>query len=335
MQEDRLVLAAVLVAGVALPVAEQHRPAIHGRAVPDEARAPVVLPSPERDPVRDLDRRVAALLAPHPHPRPYANCRYLHQVTSVALPPNEAESALLLNTLLDAVAMFVMFTIHIDKQQLVPRVKRRVVDDLTDGVRYILRSRIFYTLIGLTYATHFFGFQYVQLMPLFAKRFDVGADGEVGLGFLYSIMGVGAITGTAVASRLRGQRRLGRFMIGGSLLFTVFVSVFAFSPYFVLSLAAIFFAAMSNTVFFVSSMTTLQLRVPSNLRGRVMGIYTVTFSLIPLGGFMGGAIADSLDERWAVFIGAALLAAVVGIVALFVRELRSIDGTKLESESPA
>jgi len=209
------------------------------------------------------------------------------------------------------------------------------VDDLTDGVRYILRSRIFYTLIGLTYATHFFGFQYVQLMPLFAKRFDVGADGEVGLGFLYSIMGVGAITGTAVASRLRGQRRLGRFMIGGSLLFTVFVSVFAFSPYFVLSLAAIFFAAMSNTVFFVSSMTTLQLRVPSNLRGRVMGIYTVTFSLIPLGGFMGGAIADSLDERWAVFIGAALLAAVVGIVALFVRELRSIDGTKLESESPA
>jgi MFS family permease len=234
-----------------------------------------------------------------------------------------------------ATMLAVIFTIHVDKEKLVPAVKRRVVDDLTYGVRYIVANRIFYTLIGLTYVTHFFGFQYVQLMPLFAKRFDIGEGGEIGLGIFLSTMGVGAISGTFVASRLRGQTRLGWFMIGGSLLFTLFIGLFAFSPWFVASVIAIYFAALSNTVFFVSSMTTLQLRVPAQLRGRVMGIYTVTFSLIPLGGMMGGSIADALDERWAVLIGVVSLAAVVSVVALFVSELRSIDGTRLESESPA
>ena len=44
----------------------------------------------------------------------------------------------------------------------------------------------------------------------------------------------------------------------------------------------------------IISMTILQTRVPDELRGRVMGIYTICYSLIPLGGLFLGTLA----EQW-------------------------------------
>ena len=76
-------------------------------------------------------------------------------------------------------------------------------------------------------------------------------------------------------------------------------------------------------------MTTLQLRVPENMRGRVMGIYTITFSLIPLGGMVGGGIASVYDERVAVFLGASILATIFVIVGITQPIVRNIDGSKL------
>ena len=211
------------------------------------------------------------------------------------------------------------------------RVKgRNVIGDMVDGIRFILSRRDFVLLIGLTYSTHFFGMQYLQLMPLFAKRFGGDAD-DVVFGVLLSSLGLGALTGTFIVSRIRNHPRIGYIMLGGSLTFTVSVAAFAYAPSFYMALAFLFVGGLANTIYFVVAMTILQLRVPENMRGRVMGIYTITFSFIPLGGMMGGAIASVYDERVAVMIGAAILATIFVFIGITQPVIRSLNGQRLDA----
>jgi len=204
---------------------------------------------------------------------------------------------------------------------------RNVLGDIVEGVRFILSRRDFVLLIGLTYSTHFFGMQYLQLMPFFAKRLDREADG---FGIMLSALGLGALAGTFVVGRVRGKSKIGYIMIGGSLTFTLAVISFAFSPSFYIALGFLFIGGLSNTIFFVVAMTVLQLRVPENMRGRVMGIYTITFSFIPLGGVMGGFVASIYDERIAVAIGAGILASIFVFVGITQPMIRGLDGSRLD-----
>ena len=207
-----------------------------------------------------------------------------------------------------------------------PSKSRNVIEDMLEGVKFILSRRDFVLLIGLTYATHFFGFQYIQLMPFFVQRLEVGAEG---LGILFSIVGLGALTGTLVVGRIRANKKIGFIMIGGSVIFSISLAAFAYSTNFFLALFYLYIAGLANTIFFVVAMTVLQLRVPERIRGRVMGVYTITFSFIPLGAVMGGVFATAYDERIAVVIGASILAGIFLIVGLSQPIIRNLDGTKI------
>ena len=204
---------------------------------------------------------------------------------------------------------------------------RNVLGDIVDGVKFILSRRDFVLLIGLTYSTHFFGMQYIQLMPFFAKRFEREADG---FGIMLSVLGLGALAGTFTVGRIRANPRVGYFMLGGTIAFTASIVAFALSPSFYIALAFLFIGGLANTIFFVVAMTALQLRVPEGMRGRVMGIYTITFSFIPLGGVMGGYVASVYDERIAVAIGSSILASIFLIVGITQPIVRNLNGSNLE-----
>ena len=217
-------------------------------------------------------------------------------------------------------AMFlVLLTLDIEAPPSTAR--REVLRELADSVAYIARTRLFAALILLTYATSFFGFAYVFLMPLMAVELDVGS---ASLGFLYSMLGIGAVSGTLLTFRLQRVLTLGRITLGGSIGSSLFILAFALSPAYPLSVALVFGAGLCNSMFMITSMTALQLRVPDALRGRVMGIHSITFSLIALGGLFGGAVANASDVRVAVALGALLLAASTLTVALTQPEVRRL-----------
>ena len=90
-------------------------------------------------------------------------------------------------------------------------------------------------------------------------------------------------------------------------------------------------AAAFSSVFLVSSMTILQLKVPDGLRGRVMGIHSVTFSLIALGGLIAGVLAASYSAPIALVIGAGIVLMSVIWVSYRSPHILFLDGTKLES----
>ena len=88
-------------------------------------------------------------------------------------------------------------------------------------------------------------------------------------------------------------------------------------------------AAAFSSVFLVSSMTVLQLKVPDNLRGRVMGIHSITFSMIALGGLVAGALATIFSAPVAVVIGAVVVLLSVIWVTIRQEEIINLDGSKL------
>ncbi len=225
--------------------------------------------------------------------------------------------------------LLIIFTLRVPHTK--PDVRRKVMQELGEGARFITRNRLFTVIVPLTFANMFFGMQYLQLMPLFAERHDVGASG---MSVIFTFLGLGAITGTLIISRRQRSVHIGKTMLAASFLFGMLIPGFAFAPGYPVALAFIFFVGVSNSIFLISSMTALQLRVPPQLRGRVMGIYTITFSLIPLGGLMGGVIAEALDERWAVTISAVVLSLIVIGVFATQKEVRNLSGAELEQDVP-
>ena len=67
-------------------------------------------------------------------------------------------------------------------------------------------------------------------------------------------------------------------------------------------------------------MTVMQLAVPDTLRGRVMGIHSITFSLIALGGLVLGPLAELVSAPVAVLVGVGVvLMSIVGFSIAFPR----------------
>ena len=201
----------------------------------------------------------------------------------------------------------------------------------TEGLRFIASTKLFTILIPLTWAVSFFGVSYIQLMPAFAEILGVG---ERGFGFLLSASGVGSVSGTILIVFVQKSRHLGWFIIAGSLCSALALLGFAIvtgsaqsipSAY-AIAICFVFLMSLFNSVYLISSMTVLQMRVPDDLRGRVMGIHGITFSLISLGALFVGSVASALTPPIAVAIGASIVMFAVLSIATTQTEIRNLEG---------
>jgi MFS family permease len=196
---------------------------------------------------------------------------------------------------------------------------------LTAAWRFILQEKLFAVLIAMTWISMFFGTAYVQIMPVFAELLGTG---EEGYGLLLSATGVGSVLGTILVGRLQNSPRLGSVMMGGSVFFCLSLILFALVTgiaadwhfAFALACGCAMLSAVGGSFFLISSMTVMQLAVPDALRGRVMGIHSITFSLIALGGLVLGPLAELFSAPSALLIGVGVvLASIVGFSIKFDR----------------
>ena len=87
-----------------------------------------------------------------------------------------------------------------------------------------------------------------------------------------------------------------------------------------------------NSIYMVSIMSSLQIMVPNNMRGRVMGFYGMTWSIMPLGGMQAGTIAQYLGAPFAVSFGGLMVVAFAIGPALLNSKVRNIGATLLQFE---
>jgi len=231
-----------------------------------------------------------------------------------------------------AAGFFIMFLVLITLDVAHRMTERgNSLHQFVEGLRFIRSSKLFAILIPLTWIVTFFGVSYLQLMPAFAEILGVG---ERGFGFLLSASGVGSVTGTILIVFVQNTRHLGWVILSGS--FCATLALFGFSMVtgfagtienaYWIAIGFVFLMSMFNSIYLISSMTVLQMRVPDALRGRVMGIHGITFSLIPLGALFGGTLASASTPPMAIAIGASIVMLAVLSVAGTQGEIRNLKG---------
>jgi MFS family permease len=190
------------------------------------------------------------------------------------------------------------------------------------GFRYVLANRLFLAVIGLSFFTSVFGMSYNTLLPVFADDIlDVGAEG---FGFMETAIGVGGFLGTLLIIKLGAGRWAGPTMIGMAGLFGLFIAAFAASRSLALSMGLLFCAGFCSSMYLNIGMVTLQVQVPDELRGRVMGIWSMTWFLPPIGGVFAGALAEWIGAPWTVALGALSVTGFALVLVLAAGELRRL-----------
>jgi predicted MFS family arabinose efflux permease len=198
-----------------------------------------------------------------------------------------------------------------------------VLGDIAEGLRFIAKNELFAAFIGLVFFNSIFGMAFQVLMPIFAQ--DILGAGSQGFGFLQGAVGGGAIVGSLIAARLAREGHRGRRALAVAALFGLAVVGFAWSRSFGLSLGLMFLIGCTNAYYMITISTTLQLLVPNEYRGRVMGLWSLTYSLPPLGGMVAGWIAEQAGAPTAVCLGGILATAMAALVAIRLPRVRKLD----------
>ncbi len=213
-----------------------------------------------------------------------------------------------------------------------PPAAGQVVQQIGESFTYVRQHPVFLYVMLLTFCNSMFGMAYIFLMPVFAKEvLNVGAER---VGWLLGASGVGAILGTWFVGTLKAGSPKGLMMLGGALFYgltQILFSLAAWQGLYGVSMALLFLVGISNSLYLVGGLSTLQQRVPDQLRGRVMGLYGVTWSLAPLGMAQGGFIAQYFGAPLAVGVGAAVImvaAALIFVRSPDVRRLRVEESTQ-------
>ncbi len=197
------------------------------------------------------------------------------------------------------------------------------LDDVLEGVRFVLRRRTVLGAISLDLFAVLFGGA-TALLPVYAS--DVLHVSPLGFGALRAAPGVGAALTAAMLALVPVQRRVGRWMFAGVALFGAATIVLGVSQVFWVSLVALALLGMGDMVSVFIRHLLVQLETPDAIRGRVSAVSSMFIGASnELGEFESGVTARWFGLVPAVVIGGVATLAVVATYLRLFPELRQLD----------
>jgi MFS family permease len=174
--------------------------------------------------------------------------------------------------------------------------------DIKEGLSYIRSNKVVLMLMLMMAVVALFAFPYIWLMPVFAR--DVLGIGEAGYSQLMMAVGAGGLVGGITAAKLGDFKRKGWLLIGSALTFTVTLILFAISRFLPLSLVLAVIVGGASGIFGAVTAALLLSIIPDQFRGRIMGLYIISWYLPSIGSLMLGAATDWVGLPVAVIAGA-------------------------------
>lgn len=221
--------------------------------------------------------------------------------------------------------------------RLPPAASRRArsggLGEIGAGLARVGKDAVLRGLVSMVGVSAFLSMPYTTLLPVFARTTLWGSAAPivaamcgavevsalsrallscqqpeaVAYGLMMGAVGIGAVAGALWAAAYGEAGRRGQWLTWGNLGFPAALLLFAAAPTFPVALAAL----VCTGVLFVwqnaLANTLIQVRVEDAVRGRVMGVYTLSFQLMTrLGGLQAGLMAGWLGAPATVALGAAL-----------------------------
>ncbi len=180
-----------------------------------------------------------------------------------------------------------------------------LLDNLADSVRYIRANEVFSRVIVAALLNATFAMGYMHMLPVFAKLV-LGVDAR-GLGLLASAAGMGALCGLFSYPWLQARTTPRNAIVYALSAFCCALIGVGLSVWFWLSFVLLLVVGLSQAYFMTSCQVILQTQVDDRYRGRVMGVFTLVWSLVYLSGFLLNFTGSLTGPRVALVGGAAIV----------------------------
>ncbi len=203
------------------------------------------------------------------------------------------------------------------------------VADLREGLGVVRRDPGVLTVFGVFgLQTVITGAVGVFVVLLAIDELDAGQDW---VGYLNGLMGVGALIGVAVVSRLLARGRLSTGALGGLALWGLPLLLVAASETRAAAVVAMVLTGVGDTAIDVSAVTLLQRVVPEAMLGRVFGL----LEAVLIAGLAFGALLAPVLVSLLGFDGALLVVGCSPVLAVLgVRAMRHMDERAVVDERP-
>jgi MFS family permease len=196
--------------------------------------------------------------------------------------------------------------------------------EIKAGLRAVASDRRIVGVMCLLGATSLFGMSFVTLIPAWAV--GVLKGDALTNGFLQSARGIGALAAALGIASLSPRHSRGAVMMSAAFLLPVLIVLFSFTRTLPLSLAVLLAVGAANIVANNLANSLVQSLTPDHLRGRVMGVYMLTFfGFTPIGALLAGGAATAVGVPVTVVLGAAGTLVCTGVLALAVPSLRRLQ----------
>ncbi|HEU0168299.1 MAG TPA: MFS transporter [Chloroflexota bacterium] len=185
-----------------------------------------------------------------------------------------------------------------------PRVgdAQRVLAQLGEGLRFVFGRKDMVTVILLIAGLGCFGFNWGTVIPLLAT--DALHSDASGFGLLMTGFGIGALLSALVFAGIKtNEKRL----ILAATAFSIIYFLVGFAPWFGLAFGLLALLGVCAMGFAPGANSLLQLKSPDELRGRVMGLYTMLMAgSTPVGAMVTGLLTNVIGIRLTIAAEAAV-----------------------------
>lgn len=209
------------------------------------------------------------------------------------------------------------------KAVLNPDIGEPVFKSLKKGVQFVFNTKVILGAITLDMIAVLFGGA-VALLPIFAQ--DILHVGSEGFGVLRAAPAVGSFLMMLSSAYFPLNKKAGLKLLAAVFGFGLSILIFGLSPWFWLSVIALFLSGATDGISMVIRQTILQLKTPDNMRGRVASVNSIFVgSSNELGAFESGLTAKWMGTVTAVIFGGSMTLITVLATGFALPKLRNLD----------
>lgn len=220
--------------------------------------------------------------------------------------------------------MLVLLMMKKDVRHGAAHVHEEPVRSLISGLRYVRDNHTVLMLLVIACLLNFLAAPYrYAFLPLFA-RYVLDA-GPAGYGMLTAAAGFGALVAGLWVVSMGNYKRKGRLLAWSGVAWPASLLLLALSTWYSVSLMLVFVAGLAQAMVWTIIATLILSNTAQRMRGRVMGLRTGVVISLPLGNFLGGAVAEHFGAPFAqgAYAVSAMLAMLV--ILSLVPGLRKLD----------
>ena len=220
--------------------------------------------------------------------------------------------------------VLVLLMMKQDARHGVAHVHEPPVKSLIGGLGYVWGNPTVLALMVMAFLLNLLAAPYrYAFLPVFA-RYVLDA-GPAGYGMLTAMAGFGALAAGLWVVSLGNYGRKGSLLVWSSFIWPASLIGLAMSTWYSVSMALVFVAGLTQAIVWTVIATLILSHTAQPMRGRVMGLRTGVVISLPLGNFLGGALAERFGAPFAQGAYAAGAIFLMLAIVLLAPRLRKLD----------